>query len=236
MFEAIQRANRASLCTIAKTFIKTGNDPAALLCLDHVFSFPLKLRNLPLVEVQASLSLYLDYIHLLDKFWHDESLAQGSNHQKLFGFQVLGDDHYLVPRYTILHEKLTDASGSGGKSMDGYGCGHDELSLAIVELIKNRISDRTETQNKACYDVRGFSPCLSSLVDGVCNPPEEGGSCTFRHIQPEPPTVDWYHARLRLILLQFKILDTARYHDSDVVNLDVVKYVLALRETHVETD
>ena len=221
MFKAIQRADHASLRTLAKTFIGAGNDPAALLCLDHVFSSPPKLRNLPLLEVQALFSLYLDYIHLLNKFLHDESLVQGSNHQRLFGFQVLGDDHYLVPRHIILHEKLTDGSGSGGKSVDGYGCGYDELSQGIVQLIKSRVSDRTEIQNKACCDLHGFLPCLSLLVEGECNPPKGDGPCTFQHIQPEKLTVDWYHARLRLVLLQFQILDTAQYHDSDVV-----KYVL----------
>ena len=223
MFKAIGHADHASLRTFAKTFIKTGNDPAALLCLDHVFSSPLKLRNLPLVEVQASLSLYLDYIHLLNKFWYDDSLAQGSNHQKLFGFQVpaLADNHYLVPKHAVLYEKLADGSGPGRKCVGGYSCGHDELSRGITQLIKSWISGRTGIQNRACRDVHGFSLCLSLLVDGVCTPPEGRGPCTFHHIQPKQLTVDWYHARLRLILLQFKILNTARYYDSNVV-----KYVL----------
>jgi hypothetical protein len=112
MFKAIQGADHASLRTLAKTFIRTENDPAALLCLDHVFSSPLKLRNLPLVEIQASLSLYLDYIRLLNKFYNDESLTEGSNHQRLFGFQVLGENRYLVPKHTLLYEKLTNRSGS----------------------------------------------------------------------------------------------------------------------------
>jgi hypothetical protein len=222
MFKAIQRADHASLRALAKMFIGAQNDPAALLCLDHVFSSPPSLRNLPFLEVQGLLSLYLEYVRLLNKFWHDESLAQGSNHQKLFGFQVLGDNLYLVPEHTILHEELTGGSVSGGESVDGHRCGYDELSLGIVQLIKSRISDRTEIQNKACCDIHGFSPCLSLLVEGKCNPPRGKGPCTFHHIQPEQLTVDWYHARVRLVLLQFQILDTALYHDSEVV-----KYVLA---------
>jgi len=222
MFKAIQSVDHASLRTLAKAFITTQNHPAALLCLDHVFSSPLRLRNLPLVEVQALLSLYLEYIRLLNEFCNDESLAEGSNHQKLFGFQVLGDNHYLVPTHTVLHEKLADGSGPGGQGMDGCRCGYDELSGGIVQLIKNRISDRTEVQNKACCDVHGFSPCLSLIFEGKCNPPKGEDPCVFQHIQPEQLTVDWYRARLRLILLQFQILDAAPYHDPDVV-----KYVLA---------
>ena len=217
MFEAIKRADRTSLRTFATTFLRTGNGPAALLCMDHVFSSRLKLRNVPLVEVQASLSSYLDYIRLLNKFWHDKSLAQDSNHQRLFGFQVLGDNCYLAPRHTILHEILANGSGSGRMGVNGYECDYVDLSWGVVQLIRSRIHDRTEIQNQACRDVHGFSPCLSLLIEKECNPPKGKGQCPFQHIQPEQLTVDWYHARLRLILLQFQILNTAQYYDADVL-------------------
>ena len=222
MFEAIRDADYASLHTLSKTFIGTGNDPAALLCLDHVFSSPLKLQNLPFVEVQASLSFYLDYVRLLDKFGRDESLDRGSNHQRLFGFRVLGENRYLAPKHTLLYEKLVGRSGSGRKTVDGYTCGFDEIRRVIVQLLKSRIRDRTETQNNACRDVHGFSPCLSLLIEKECDSSDEEGSCTFQHIQPEQFTIDWRHARLRLILLQLQILGWARYDD-----VDVKKYVLA---------
>jgi hypothetical protein len=229
MFEAIRRGDRVGLRTLAKTFIGTGNDPAALLCLDHVFLSSLKLRNLPLAEVHALLSLYLDYIRLLNKFRRDESLVQGSNHQKLFGFQVLGKRH-LVPRHTVLHEKLTNRSDLRGEGAGGYGCNYDELRQGIIQLIRSRINDRTEIQNATCRDVHGFAPCLQLLVQKECNPPEGKGTCTFHHIRPEQLTVDWYRARIRLILLQFRILNSACYCDWDVR-----KYVLPLYEKNLST-
>jgi len=221
MFEAIQRTDRADLRRLARIFIGAGNNPAALLCLDHFFSSPLKLQNLPLAEVHSSLSLYLDYIRLLNQFWRDESLAEDSNHQRLFGFQALGENRYLVPKHTLLHEKLTGRSGPGKKSMDGYRCGYDELRRGIIKLVSSRIRDRTEIQNNACCDVHGFSPCLRLLVQKKCNPPGGKGSCTFHHIQLKQLTADWYHSRLRLILLQFQILDLARSRDWHIS-----KYVL----------
>jgi hypothetical protein len=221
MFEAIRHEDRASLRTLAKTFIGMGSEPAALLCLDHVFLLPLKLRNRSLVEVRASLSLYLDYIRLLNKFRRNQSLAEGSNHQKLFGFQVLGD-RYLVPEHTLLYEKLTNQSGSGKKSVDGHKCNHDELGRAINQLISSRINDRTKIQNGTCRDVQGFSPCLHLLIQKECSALKGKGSCNFLHVRQEQLTLDWYHARLRLILLQFQILNLARYDNSDVK-----KYVLA---------
>jgi len=221
MFQAIGRANRTSLRTLAKTFIDMENLPAALLCLHHIFSSQPKLQDLPLSEVQESLSTYLDYIRLLNKFRRDESLAQGSNHQRLFGFQALRGSRYLVPRHTPLHDQLTNLYGSNAKDTDGYECSYEELRQGITQFISRRIQERTEAQNNACRDIHGFSPCLSFLVEKECNPPDEEGPCTFQHIQPEQLTVDWYHARLRLVLLQFQILDSARYGD-----LDVKKYVL----------
>lgn len=221
MFKAIQHGDRASLRTLAKTFTRARNDPAALLCLDHLFSFPIRLLNLPLAEIQALLSLFLDYIRLLNKFVRFESLAQGSNHQMLFGFQVLGENSYLVPEHTLVYKGLINQSESSGKRVDDYRCSYDELSRCIIQLILGRIRCRTEIQNETCREAYGFSPCLRLLVRRKCDPPEGKGPCPFQHIQLEQLSVDWYHARLRLILLQFKILSSARYFDWLVT-----KYVL----------
>lgn len=222
MYKAIQHADSASLRTLAETFIGIGNDLAALLCLDHFFSSPLELQNLPLTKVQASLSLYLAYVHLLNKFRRDESLAEGSNHQRLFGFQVLGRNRYLVPEHTLLYNNLVNRYHSGENSADGYICGYDDIRRGIIQLISSRIDNRTEIQNNACRDVHGFSPCFGLLVQKRCNHQWGEEACAFQHIQPEQLTVDWYHARLRLILLQFQILHSARCD-----KLDVKKYVPA---------
>ena len=222
-FKAIQRADHASLRTLAGASARIGNDPVVLLCLDHVFSSPLALPGLPLTEIQTSLSLYLDYIRLLNKFRRDKSLAEDSDCQRIFGFQVLGEDRYLVPERTLLHEELTNRPGSNRKSTEGYKCGYDELSQGIVRLISSRIHNRTEIQNSACREVHGFSPCLHLLVQKRCNPPKEKGLCTFQHIRLEQISVDWYHARLRLILLQFQILDSARYYDRYVTKYAPVR-------------
>ena len=220
MFRAIQRADHMTLRTLARRFIKIRSDPIALLCLDHAFSSAFELRGLSFAEIQESLSLFLDYIRLLDKFRSDVSLAEGSNHQRLFGFQILGENRYLVPGHTVLYKELTGKSDLSGKSGE-YTCGYDELRRVIVQLISNRIYNRTEIQNGACHVVHGFSPCLYLIVRNECNPPEEMGPCTFHHIKQGELTVDWYHTRLRLILLQFQILDLARYK-----GWPAVKYVL----------
>ena len=219
MFKAIQYTDPIRLRTLAKTFAEAGNDPAALLCLDHIFSAPAKMRQAPLAGIHAWLSLYLDYIRLLDRLRRDDSLAEGSKHQRLFGFQVLGEDRYLVSKHTLIYDILTEQYGSREENADGYPCAHSELSGGIVQVISSRIDDRTELLNSACRGAHGFSPCLTLIARGQC---KWGESCDFQHVQPDQLTVQWYHARIRLILLLFQVLHSARYYPWAVT-----KYVLA---------
>ena len=221
MFQAIQSSDRISLCSLARTFTESKNHPAALLCLDHAFSPPLSLQDLPLTRTQALLSMYPGYIKLLIQLPDDESFAEGSNHQRLFGFRTLRQSRYLVPKHTLLYKRLVGQPSSSQQGGDEFICGYDVLRRCIVKLIRSRIRDRTIIQNAACCEVHGFSPCFQLLVQKECNPPDKRASCTFQHIQPEQLTVDWYRARLRLILLQFRILDSVHLYD-----LNLAKYVL----------
>lgn len=226
MFEAIQNTDHTSLRTLAKSFTETGNDPATLMCLDHIFSSPLKLRHLSLADIHALLSLYLDYIRLLDRLWRDDSLAEGSKHQKLFGFQVLGEDRYLVPKHSLIHGILTNQTIGSEESTDWHTCTYDELSGSIVQLIEIRTRERTRLEHIACRDAHGFSPCLTLIIRGRCG---RGETCDFQHIQPDHLTVDWYHTRIRLILLQFQILNSARHYPWLVIKCVPVR---TLRDTH----
>lgn len=187
-----------------------------MLCLDHAFSSALSLRNLSLPEIQESHTLFFNYIRLLNKLLSDESLTKGSSRQRLFGFQVLGENRYLVPKRTILYKNLIDRPGSDGPSVDGYRCGSGELRRGTAEIMRSRIRDRTKAQDRACREVHGFSPCLRMLIQKECNLQKGQGPCAFQHVRPEQLTVDWYHSRLRLILLQFRILDSANCYELHV--------------------
>ena len=211
MFQAIRCSNHAGLRALAKTFLRTKNDPAALLCLDHTFSARSSLQVLPLSEVQASLTLYLDYVCLLNGFRRDESFTNDSNHQRIFGFRVLRENRWLVPKHTILHGKLASIFGSTRQSADG--CSFDELRRGIIAVLESRIRDRTVAQNKVCCRVLGLPPCLRLLVWGECNIPSGQGECAFQHIKAKQLSVDWYCTRLRLILLQIQILESARLYE-----------------------
>ena len=225
MFKTIQSADNAALRTLAKTYIGTKNDSAALLCLDYVFSYPLELQNLPLSEAQALLSLYYDYIRLLEKFRRDKSFASDSNHQRLFGFKVLEENRWLVPKSSLLHGRLTNKSGLARQSVGGYKCGFDELHRGITGILETRIKDRTIAQNEACCTVHGFLPCLRLFVQGKCEPPDTQGPCTFQHVKLEQLSGNWYHTILRLVLLQFQILELAHLYDFNVARCVMVTLI-----------
>ena len=226
MFQAIRHSDHATLRALAKTFSESNNDTAALLCLDHAFSSPLKLQGLPPSEVQALLSLYFDYVCLLKKVQRDESLAKGSNNQKLFGFQVQEENRLLVPGNTLLHGKITKKSTSSRKGVSGRKCGSEEVRQGIKDIITSRVRDRTNMQEMACNNVHGFAFCSQSLLRGNCSSLGGDESCTFQHIQAEDLTVDWYQSRLHVILLQFQILELAQMYA-----LDVARYVPARSRT-----
>ena len=221
MFQAIRHGDHATLRTLAKTFSETNNDIAALLCLDHAFSSPLKLQGLSSSEVQALLSLYFDYVCLLKKFQRDGSLTKGSNNQKLFGFKVQGENRLLVPENTLLHGKINRKSASSKKGVSGHKCSSDEVRQGITDIIKSRVRDRTNMQRRACHNVHGFALCSQLFLRENCSPPGGDGSCAFQHLRAEDLTVDWYQSRLHVILLQFQILELAQMYD-----LRVARYVL----------
>ena len=189
------------------------NSAAALICFDHVFSRRPTLHKTTLVETEALLSRYLTYVRLLVQFWRDECLSEGSNHQKVFGFEVQQEDHYLVPKNTFIYGKVSASRGVLGDLPAEHTCSREELSHAIRAAILDHIKSRVVVQEQACRETRGFSPCLSTLIRGNCF----NEACPFQHTQPDAITVDWFHARLRFLFLEFKILHLAQLFDKKVM-------------------
>jgi len=198
---------------LAFGFLSRTNSAAALICLNHVFSCPPTLHKAALVETEALLSLYLTYVRLLVQFWRDDRLSEGSNHQKVFGFEVQRENHYLVPENTLIYGGVSAVRGILEDPPAEYTCSREELSRVILRAILNHIKSRTEVQERACRETRGFSPCLSTLVRRNCF----NETCPFQHIQPDSITVEWFHARLRFLFLEFQILRLAQLFDKGVM-------------------
>lgn len=195
------------------SFLRRTNSTAALICLDHVFSRPPTFHKTTLLETEALLSRYHAYVQLLIRFWRDDCLSEGSDHQKLFGFEVQQEDHYLVPKNTFIHGELSSARGILEDPPAEYTCSREELSDVIIHVLLDRIRARVEIQERACRETRGFSPCLTTLIGRNC----ANEACPFQHIQPASITVEWFHARLRFLFLEFQILRSAQLFEKGVM-------------------
>ena len=198
---------------LAFSFNTRTNHVAALVCLDHVLSRAPSFHGTTLVEIESLLSLYLTYVRLLDQFWRDGRLSEGSNCQKIFAFEVQQGDRYIVPKNTFIHGKVSATRGIFDDPPSEYICSHEELSRITSKAISDHIKNRVAIQERACRGTRGFSPCLSVLIRRVCY----NESCQFQHIQSNEITVEWFHSRLRFLFLEFQILRLAQLFDKGVM-------------------
>jgi hypothetical protein len=201
---------------LAFNFLTRANSAAALICLDHVFSRAPSLHKATLMETESLLSRYLTYVRLLDQLWRDDQFSEGSNCQKIFAFEVQQKDHYLVPKDTFIHVKVSAARGILNDPPPEYICSHEELGRVTSSAILAHIKARVEMQERACRGTRGFSPCLYTLVGKSCFN-ELNERCQFQHIQPNAITAEWFHGRLRVLFLEFQILRLAQLFDKGVM-------------------
>ena len=198
---------------LASRFLWRTNKAAALLCLDHVFSRTPSLQKATLMETESLLSLYLTYVRLLDRFWRDIQPSEGSDCQKIFAFEVQQEGHYLVPARTLIHWNASATKGILEDPPLEYIFSREELERIISTTILDRIKIRVEMQERACRGTRGFSPCLNTLIRRNCF----NEDCQFQHIPPNEITLDWFHARLRFLFLEFQILHLAQIFDKGVM-------------------
>lgn len=209
---------------LASRFLMRRNNPAALVCLDHLFSRALSFHGATLMETESLLSLYLTYVRLLDQLWRDGRLSEGSNCQKIFAFEVQQKDQYLVPKNTFIYRRVSAARGILRDSPAEYTCSHEELGRITSGAILGHIKHRTDIQERACRGTRGFSPCLYTLIGRNCS----NEYCQFQHIRPNEITLDWLHARIRFLFLEFQILRVAQLFDKGVM-----QYVYASATVHL---
>lgn len=198
---------------LAFSFLGRTNTTAALLCLDHVFFRAPSFHKAALLETESLLSLYLTYVRHLDQLWRDNRFSEGSNCQKIFAFEVQQEGRYIVPSDTFLHGRVSAERGIIDNPPSEYICSHEELGRFISTAIRNRLKTRVEIQERACRGTRGFSPCLYTLLGRNCY----NDSCQFQHTPPNEITLEWFHARLRFLFLEFQILRLAQLFDKKVM-------------------
>ena len=226
MFRARYKADFKRLRILHRKFTRAGNYSAALLCLDPTFASTLPLQGTPTVDPGPELSLHSAYFELLDRLRREDRLDAGSIRQKVFAFQPRQDDRFFVPANSFLYT-IFQSSPNAAQEMGGCIVTHEELRHVLNRKISDYIYLRAKQQHNAYRRRLGTAPCLAMVARGEC----PKADCQFQHLRPEKITVDWFNARIRLVLTEIQILNLAGFHP-----LGVILCVSALAGTLPDSD
>lgn len=212
MFRARHKADLKTLRDLHLKFVEVENYPAALLCIDPVFSSTLPAYGAPLADPGPEISFHSAYFELLDRLRREDSLDVGSFRQRVLALQPRQDDRFFIPVNSFLHAALVLKSDT---LQEKGGCvvTHEGLRRVVSREVRDYIRLRAKQQHNAYRRRLGATPCLTMLAGGGCS---EAG-CRFQHLRPEKITVGWFNARIRLILKEIQILNSAGFHPPGVI-------------------
>lgn len=190
MFEAISDVQTAQLMALGKTFYQDGNNPAALLCLDHCF------RNFNTETLQsysdsqitmASLTALHDYAYLVREIVSYPDPWDRRLIQKLFSFSVQSKGRICLPRGTFLHD-------CSQKSLRQPSSDDIEVEVRYFYdlyqiTLRQRVRKLLDAHCDGYLQVRIFDPCEASAA-GRC---DRGADCTRQHKLDRV----WFDRRLR---------------------------------------
>ena len=97
MFRAISKRDFRTLISLNSKFLQRRNVTAAFLCIDHVYSAPVPLKNASLKEMEWHLRIFFSYAWRLQQFTElsapsDHAVIrkdrQGGHRQGVFKFQL----------------------------------------------------------------------------------------------------------------------------------------------------
>ncbi|TEB34927.1 hypothetical protein FA13DRAFT_1707130 [Coprinellus micaceus] len=170
---------------IAYEFLKRGEKPQALLCLDHFFNF-------------------LDYCRLFRETVTSLDLADEGS-QKLFNFHPASvENAYHVPADTWLHRQINSATRKTGiLEVDDAGIvvASADLFQALRTSLLRRLSERLSDQNSHCRRLQLWTPCLPHVVNGTCY----RSGCPRQHLHKKELTQGWFNDQLRGVFLQIMV-------------------------------
>ena len=212
MFRARHKADFKTLRVLHLKFIGVKNYPAALLCLDPIFTSTLPLQGTPTVDLEPDLSFHFAYFDLLDRLKCEDRLDVGSVRQKVFAFQPREDDRFFVAANSFLYAALI-LKPDTMQVKGGCIVTHEELRHVVDLKILDYIHLRAEQQHGAYRGRLGATPCLTMVATGEC----QKAGCLFQHLQPEMITVGWFNARINLVLKEIRILNLAGFRLKGVI-------------------
>lgn len=219
MFKAITSDNldRERLLFLSKMLLdEFGDKPASVLCLDFLFhsrKFNLMMAKTP-TEVHETLSAFLRYAEVLNEAAFMRELCFKAGIQKLFGFTASQETGIItIFAGTLLHKAMKVKESN---SITEWAF----TAVPILQqVIKDRLRDRTLKENWMCQRCPAFLPCPVYVVSGVCDGSRRMDDrgwplCKKGHGVHANYTVfllSSFKTRLRILMLQILILNTAQY-------------------------
>lgn len=212
MFRARHETDFKTLRLLHLKFIEAENYSAALLCLDPIFASTLPPHGSLTVDLELDLSFHFTYFELLDRLRREDRLEAGSVRQKVFAFQPHQDDRFSIPANSFLHGVFIPDPDTAQEKGDCVVT-HEELRRTLDREVPKYINLRAKKQNNAYHGRLGVVPCLTMVARGECS----RADCKFQHLRPEKITIDWFNARIRLVLKEIQILNLAGFHPLGVI-------------------
>ncbi|KAG2143549.1 uncharacterized protein EDB93DRAFT_1088104 [Suillus bovinus] len=205
MFQNILRGNHEPLRNLALDFHEHDNQPAALLCLDHIFSRTTDIRTFAVDEMQRFLQQFHAYARLLYMVLTIPDPMEYRGIQKLFPIVRLSGDEFFIPVGTFLHKYVTEIRRgitSVSKHPSGYTAFRREVTQLLQQSFRTILKDKVSEIDAMCCKSPIFSQCLQFLISGVCLK----GNCRQEHVAVSKSDRRCYNNRVAIHIWQILIL------------------------------
>lgn len=205
MFQNILRGNHEPLRKLAFDFHGRSNQPAALLCLDHVFSQTTDIRAFAVDEMQRFLQQFHAYARLLYMILTFPDPMEHQGIQRLFSIVRLSGDEFLIPDGTFLHKcvmEIRQGIAWVSEHPSGYTASRRNVTQLLQVSIRTVLKDKISEIDAMCCKSPVFSQCLPFLVSGVCR----RDNCPQEHVAISKLDRLYYNSRVAIHIWQILIL------------------------------
>ncbi|KAG2048322.1 hypothetical protein BDR06DRAFT_962830, partial [Suillus hirtellus] len=205
MFQSILRGNHESLRNLALKFHEQNNKPAALLCLDHVFSRTIDMRAFTVDEMRRFLQQFHAYARLLYLILTFPDPMEHMGIRRLFSIVRLSGDEFLILNGTFLHNKIMETRQNitwASETPSGYTASRRNVTQLLQRSIRTILKDKVSRINDKCCESPVFSQCLQFLISGVC----QRDKCPQEHVAVSKLDRQYYNNRVAIHIWQILIL------------------------------
>jgi hypothetical protein len=205
MFQNILRGNYGPLRNLALDFHRHNNQPAALLCLDHLFFQTTDIRTFGVDEMERFLEQFHAYARLLYLILAIPDLMEQHGIRRLFSIVRLSGDKFLIPDGTFLHNCVVETRQDitwVSEHPSGYTASRRNVAQLLQRSIQTILKDKVSEIDAMCCKSPVFSQCLQFLISGVCR----RENCPQEHVALLQFNRLYYNKRVAIHIWQILIL------------------------------